>query len=158
MTDDAVHSTQYYVKYILLNKAILANVQHSQTIETLWANRNTPMAIKILFSWQLASFAVPTHLISIIMLVMFSSKNTIIKMRPQTQAHISICLLDRTYEVSLANIKMEHQRWPENPVILGSSETQYVAMVTKLLSLYCETHLVQSYCKESNFSDTNWLR
>ena len=44
------------------------------------------------------------------------------------------------------------------PLILGRSETQYVAMVTKVLSLYCGEHLVESYCKESNISDTNWLR
>ena len=36
--------------------------------------------------------------------------------------------------------------------------TQHVAMVTKLLSSYCGAHLVESYCKESNISDTNWLR
>ena len=44
------------------------------------------------------------------------------------------------------------------PLILGRSGTQYVAMVTKLLSLYSEIPLVESYCKESNISDTNWLR
>ena len=33
-----------------------------------------------------------------------------------------------------------------------------VAMVTKLLSSYCGAHLVESYCKESNISDTNWPR
>ena len=42
--------------------------------------------------------------------------------------------------------------------MLGRSGTQYVAMVTKLLSLYCRFHLVECYCKESNNSDTNWLR
>ena len=36
--------------------------------------------------------------------------------------------------------------------------TQYVAMVTKLLSPYCGAQLVESYCKESYISDTNWLR
>ena len=58
----------------------------------------------------------------------------------------------------LANIKMERQRWPEIPLILGRSGTQYVAMVTKLLSSYCGPHLVEPYCKESNISGTNWLR
>ena len=47
------------------------------------------------------------------------------------------------------------QRWPEKPLILGRSETQYVAMVTKLSSLYYGAHLVESYCKESNISDKN---
>jgi len=54
--------------------------------------------------------------------------------------------------------KWKARRWPEMPLILGRSGTQYVAMVTKLLSLYCGAHLVESYCKESNISDTNWLR
>ena len=53
---------------------------------------------------------------------------------------------------------MYRRRWPEMPLILGRSETQYVAMVTKLLSLYCGAHLVESYCKDSNISDTNWPR
>ena len=44
------------------------------------------------------------------------------------------------------------------PLILGRSEIQYVAMVTKLLSWYCGTHLVESYGQESNISDTNCLR
>ena len=44
------------------------------------------------------------------------------------------------------------------PLILGRSGTQYVAMVTKLLSSYCVTPLVERYCKESKISVTNWLR
>ena len=45
-----------------------------------------------------------------------------------------------------------------NAIILGRSGTQYVAMVTKLLGSNCGAHLVELYCKESNISDTNWLR
>ena len=41
---------------------------------------------------------------------------------------------------------------------MGRSGTQYVAMVTELLSSYWRAHLVESYCKVSNISDTNWLR
>ena len=37
------------------------------------------------------------------------------------------------------------------------SGTQYVAMVTKLLSSNCWAHLVECYCKESNISDSNLL-
>ena len=44
------------------------------------------------------------------------------------------------------------------PSILGTSGTQYVAMVTKLLSSIFRAHLVVFYCKESNISDTNLLR
>ena len=43
-------------------------------------------------------------------------------------------------------------------LILGMSRIKYVAMVTKLLILYCGAHLVEFYCKESNGSDTNWRR
>ena len=41
---------------------------------------------------------------------------------------------------------------------MGRSGTQYVAMVTELLSSYWRAHLVESYCKVSNNSDSNWLR
>ena len=44
------------------------------------------------------------------------------------------------------------------PLILERSETQYVAVVTKLLSSYCVAPLVEYYCKESYISVTNWLR
>ena len=79
-------------------------------------------------------------------------------MRPQTQANIFVCLLDHAYEVSLANSKMECQRWLEKPLMLERSGTQYVAKETKLLNLYDGAHFEESYCKESNISDTNWLR
>ena len=55
-------------------------------------------------------------------------------------------------------MKMERQRWPELPLILRRSGAQNVAMVTKLLSSNCGAHLAESYCKESNISDANWLR
>ena len=41
---------------------------------------------------------------------------------------------------------------------MGRSGTQYAAMVTELLSSYWRAHLVESCCKVSNISDTNWLR
>ena len=71
-----------------------------------------------------------------------------------------MCLMDHVYGASFANMKMGCQMWPEMPLILGKSGTQYVAMVTKLLhvSSKCGAHLVESYCTESNISDTNWLR
>ena len=78
--------------------------------------------------------------------------------RPQNRANIVLCLLDHAYEAPFASVKRERQRWPEMPLKLGRSGTQYVAMVTKLLSSYCGVYLVESYCKESNISDTNWLR
>ena len=94
------------------------------------------------------SFPVPTHLISIYK--WFSAR--------KTQANIFICLLDHVYEAPFAIMKIECQRWPEMPLVLGRSGTQVVALVTKLLSSNCGAHLVESYCKESNISDTNCLR
>ena len=41
---------------------------------------------------------------------------------------------------------------------LGKSGTQYVAMVTKRLGYNCGARLLESFCQESNISDTNWLR
>ena len=43
--------------------------------------------------------------------------------RLQAQANTIICLLGYAYEAPLANIKMEHQRWSENPLILGRTGT-----------------------------------
>ena len=60
-----------------------------------------------------------------------------------------LCLLDHVYEA---------QRWSEKSLTLGRFGTQYVAMVTKLFTLNCGALLVESYCKESNISDANWLR
>ena len=69
-----------------------------------------------------------------------------------------IGLLDHAYELLLANIKMECQRWPEKLLLWERTGTQYVSMVTDLLSSYCGAHLVESYCKESTVCDRNWLR
>ena len=41
---------------------------------------------------------------------------------------------------------------------MGRPGTQYVAMVTEPLSSHWRAHLVESHCKVSNISDTNWLR
>ena len=90
------------------------------------------------------------------MFVIFSSQN--IKPRPQIWANIFICFLDYAYEAPFANIKMQCQRWPEIPLILERPGTQYVAMVTKLSSSNCGALLVESCRKESNISDSNWLR
>jgi len=84
------------------------------------------------------------------MLVIFSSEN--VKQDHKLELTY-LCLLDHAYEAPLANIKMERQRQPEKPLIMGRSGT-----VTKLLIPYCGAHLVESYCKEWNISDTNWLR
>ena len=100
------------------------------------------------------SFPVPIHLISICWWFSAWKCST----RPQSRANIFIGLLDHADEVLLANIKMERQGWTEKLLIWGRSGTQYVAMVTELLSSYCEEYLVEPCCKKSNISETNWLR
>ena len=68
-------------------------------------------------------------------------------MRPQTQANIFICLLDHVFQAPFANMKIERREWPEIPLILGRSGTQYV-MGIKVLGPNCTAHLVESSCKE----------
>ena len=51
--------------------------------------------------------------------------------------HIYWNLLYHVYEVPLTNITMERHRWTGKTLTLGTSEAQYVVMVTKLLSSYC---------------------
>ena len=75
-----------------------------------------------------------------------------------TYKKLRINILLSGLEASFANMKIERRRWPEIPLILGRSGAQYVATVTKILSSYFGTRLVESYCKESNISDKNWLR
>ena len=87
------------------------------------------------------------------MLVIFSSKNVI--QGHKLKKNIFICLLDHVYQAPFANMKIERQGWPEMSLVLGRSEIQYVAMEIKLLSSNSGAHIVESYCKESNFSDTN---
>jgi len=48
-------------------------------------------------------------------------------------------------------MKMECQRWPEMPLRLGRSGTQYVAMVTTLMSGNCGAHLVAFNPKNQTF-------
>ena len=70
-------------------------------------------------------------------------------MRPQTQANIFICyLLDHVYQAPFANMNIERRGWPEIPLILGKSGTQYVAIGIKLLNPICRADLEESYCKE----------
>ena len=133
----------------------------AQIIETWQANsskENTPKAIKILLPWQLTLFQSPPTWFQYVSDFQLEKRYT----RSQTQANIFTCLLDHVYQAPFANMKTECRRWPEIPLILGRSGTQYVAMGIKLLSPNCRAHLVESYCKsyckEWNTSDENWLR
>ena len=118
MADDVIHSTQYYVQYI--NRATSANfvVQNIETWQVNSSMGNTPVTIKNSVSTATHSFPVPTHLISISWWFSAWKCNT----RPQSWANIFRGLLDHAYEVLLANIKMEWQRWPEKLLIWGVLE------------------------------------
>ena len=45
-----------------------------------------------------------------------------------------------------------------NAFNIGEVWNPICCMETKLLSSDCGAHLVESYCKESNISDSNWPR
>ena len=119
-----------------------------QTIETWLANSSagdTPMAIKKFFSHGNSVFFSPYPL-DFNVLVISSSKSF-------KQGH----KLDCAYKAPFANMKMECKR-SEILLIMGRSGIQYVAMVTKLLRIYCGAHVVESYCKQSiKIFDTDWL-
>ena len=104
--------------------------------------------------WQLTLFQSPPTWLQYVSDFQLEKRYT----RPQTQANIFICWLDHVYQAPFANMKIERRGWPEIPLILERSETQYVAMGINLLSPNCRAHLVESYCKEWNISDTNWPR
>ena len=107
-----------------------------------------------MFPWQLTRLQAPLTWFQFFSDIQL--KKTLNNVR--TRANIFISLLDHAHEAPFANMKMECQRWPGTLFILGRSGTQYVAMVTELLSSNFEAHLLKSYCKESNISDENWLR
>ena len=112
------------------------------------------------------SFPVPNHLISI---VIFSLKNVKegqepitrpsdgLLARSQTKGDIYIlagsCIWSALNKYQNGTAKVAKKAFN-----LGRSGTQYVAMVTELLCLYRRAYLVESCCKVSNISDTNWLR
>ena len=75
MTDDVVHSTQYYIKHI--NGAILANLQcRTLKLGRLIVLQETHLGLKIImFPWQLTLFQ--SHPLDFNMLVIFSLENVI---------------------------------------------------------------------------------
>ena len=77
MTDDVIHSTQYYIKYI--NRATLANLQRKplKFNSSNSSTENTPTAVKHFVPMAANSFPVPTHLILICKC--FSARKTLNK-------------------------------------------------------------------------------
>ena len=154
MTDDVIHSTQCYI--MCINWAILANLQRrSLKLGRLIVLQETHLWLqKLLLPWQLTLFQSPPTWFQYVSDFLLEKRYT----RPQLKKNIFIWLLDHVYQAPFANMKIERQRGPKMSLILGSSGTQYVAMAIKLLSSNSGAHLVESFCKESNISDTNWLR
>ena len=112
MIDDVIYSTQYYIKYI--NRAILVNLQwRPLKFGRLIVLQKTHLLLSnILFPWQLTLFQSPPTWFQYVS-----------DFQPQTQANIFICLLDHVYEAPFAIMKIECQRWPEMPLVLGRSGT-----------------------------------
>ena len=128
MTDDVIHSTQYYI--MCINRAILANLQRrSLKLGRLLVLQKTHLRQNILLPWQLPLFQSLPTLFQYVSDFQLEKHYT----RPQTQANIFICLLDHVYQAPFANMKIERQGWPEISLTLGRSGTQYVTM-GKLLS------------------------
>ena len=111
MTDDVIHSTQYYVKS--MNSAISVNLQHRPLkLGRLMVLQATHLLLwKILFPWQLTLFQSPPTWFQYVGNFQLEKH----EMRLRTGANVFICLLYQAHEVPLANIEMEHQRWPEKP-------------------------------------------
>ena len=122
-----------YIKYI--NRTILANFpRRSMKLGWLIVLKKTHLwVLNILLPWQLTLFQSTPTWFQYVGDFQLEKRKT----RPQTQANIFMCLLDHVSEAPFANMKVERQRWPEIPLILGRSGTQYIAMVIKLLSSNC---------------------
>ena len=106
------------------------------------------MTIKIPFPWQLTLFQ--SHPLDFNMLVISSLKN--VKQGHKVKITGSyIWSAVSKYQNGMPKVARKLLKW-------GMSGTNYVAMVTELLSSYCGAHLQESCCKESNVSDTNRLR
>ena len=100
------------------------------------------------------SFPVPTHLISI---CYWYSAWKMLNKATNSSLHIYMlagsCIWNAVNKYQNGTAKVAKKAFD-----MGRSGTQYVAMVTEMLSSYWRAHLVESHCKVSNISDANWLR
>ena len=129
MTDDVIHSTQYYI--ICINWAILANMQRrTLKLGRLIVLQETQLRLQKFWCHGNSLFSSP-HPLDFNVLAIFSSKNVI--QGHKLTKNIFICLLDHVYQALSTNRKIERQGWPKMSLILGRSGTQYVAMEIKLL-------------------------
>jgi len=63
--------------------------------------------------------------------------------------------MDYVDDAPLAINIIEIFKWSQKPYKTWRSGTQYVAMVTEIVSSYCRAPPVEPYCKKSNISDKN---
>ena len=110
--------------------------------------------VKVGFTWQITLFQSPKSEVIIFDDFMFKKHFK----RPKTGRNIVISLLDLADKGPLANIKIQRRRRQGKLLISGRSGTQYVAMETKLVYSYCGVYVIESLCKKTGISDTNWLR
>ena len=123
----------------------------AQIIETWHANR--PIENTHFAAMATDSFPVPTSLISICK--WFSYRKTLYEATNSSfdmYMRVGSCI-----SVTICKYENWMQRVARNTFNIGEV-CQYVAMGIKLLRPNCRAHLVESYCKEWNISDTNWLR
>ena len=99
------------------------------------------------------SLPVPTHMISICK--WFSARKTLSK-ATNSSWHIYM-LVGSCIWGTICKYENGTPKVARNTFNIGEVWNPVFAMVTKLLSSNCGAHLVDSYCKETNFSDTNWL-
>ena len=115
------------------------------------------MAVKNSIPITTHSFPVTTHLILYVSDFHLEKCGTLGHKRELTYLYACWIMHMKCCQ-QISKFKAKELRWPEKLLIWGRSGTQYVAMVTELSSSYCGAHLVESYYKESNISDSNWLR
>jgi len=63
--------------------------------------------------------------------------------------------MDYVDDAPLAINSIEYFKWSEKLYKTWRSGTQYVAMVTKIVSSYCRAPPLEPYSKNSNISDKN---
>ena len=116
----------------------------AQTIETWQANSSTgkiPTAIKKSVLIATHSFPIPAHLILICQLVIFSSENVKQGHKLELTCLYACCIMHIWHNQRIS-------KWNAK----GGQKRLELSMLPKTIKL------VDSYCKETNISYSNWLR
>ena len=142
--DDWWHHTLNPILYQAYKWGYLGQfaVQNIETQQADSSTGNTPMAIKNSVPMATHSFPVPTHLISI---CWWFSAWKLLNKATNLSLHIDMlagsCIWSAVdkYQNGMAKVA-------KRAFNMKRSGTQYVVMVTELLSSYRRAHLVESYC------------